>query len=398
MSSRYTQTSYSSQVTSVLPIQNGATATARGPVGESTVTVPPATGIISNVTSVGAIESRNGTRRAAAWVWAGATGAAKSSVRVRFPTMNAMRLVPVALTAAAALFARPAATQDVRRQYVELHMGMALRIVVYAPDDATARRAARAAYARVAELEDVMSDYRPASEVRRLAAQAGETVRVSDDLFVVLARALDLWRRSEGAFDVTVGPFVELWRTARRTGRLPPRAALDSAARRVGSDKVHLDSAARTVRLDVPGMRLDLGGIAKGYILDRALDALRAQGVARALLEAGGDIVLGEAPPRGRRGWRIAIAAGDTVLHNCAVSTSGDTEQFVIIGGVRYSHVLGPRPGIGLPGRRGATVVAPDGVTADGLATALTVLDDERGARLLHSFPQAAARLRRHSL
>src|SRR5437763_3156420 len=132
MSSRYTQTSYSSQVTSVLPIQNGATATARGPVGESTVTVPPATGIISNVTRVGAIESRNGTSRAAAWPTAGATGAAKSSVRVRFPTMNAMRLIPVTLAAAAAaaLFARPAATQDVRRQYVELHMGMAVRIVV----------------------------------------------------------------------------------------------------------------------------------------------------------------------------------------------------------------------------------------------------------------------------
>jgi len=311
--------------------------------------------------------------------------------------MNAMRLVPLALTAAAALFARPAATQDVRRQYVELHMGMAVRIIVYAPDDATARRAARAAYARIAELENVMSDYRPESEVRRLAARAGEPVRVSDDLFVVLARAVDLWRRSEGAFDVTVGPFVELWRTARRTGALPLRAALDSAARRVGSDKVHLDSVARTVRLDTPGMRIDLGGIAKGYILDRALDALRVQGVTRALLEAGGDIVLGDPPP-GRRGWRIAIAAGDTILANRAVSTSGDTEQFVIIGGVRYSHVIDPRTGMGLTSRREATVVAPDGVTADGLATALTLVDDARGARLLQSFPQAVARVRRHSL
>src|ERR1051325_2613473 len=138
-----------------------------------------------------------------------------------------------------------------------------------------------------------------------------------------------------------VGPFVELWRAARRTGRLPPRAALDSAAGRVGSDKVHLDSVSRTVRLDVPGMRIDLGGIAKGYILDRALDALRAQGGTRALLRAGGDIVLGDAPP-GRPGWRIALpqGEGDTVLANRAVSTSGDTEQFVIIGGVRYSHVI----------------------------------------------------------
>src|SRR2546423_12234781 len=195
-------------------------------------------------------------------------------------------------------------------------MGMAVRIVVYAPDDATARRAARAAYARMAELEDVMSDYRAESEVRRLAARAGETVRVSDDLFVVLDRALDLWRRSEGAFDVTVGPFVELWRTARRTGRLPPRAALDSAARRVGSDKVHLDSVARTVRLDAPGMRIDLGGIAKGYILDRALDALRAQGVTRALLEAGGGNALGAAPPRRGGGGLRAPRGGTNPRHS----------------------------------------------------------------------------------
>ena len=244
-----------------------------------------------------------------------------------------------------------------------------------------------------------MSDYRPESEVRRLAARAGEAVRVSDDLFVVLARSVDLWGRSDGAFDATVGPFVELWRAARRTGRLPPRAALDSAARRVGSDKVHLDSVSRTVRLDVPGMRIDLGGIAKGYILDRALDVLRAQGVTRALLEAGGDIVLGDAPP-GRPGWRIAMpqGEGDTVLANRAVSTSGDTEQFVIIGGVRYSHVIDPRTGMGSTSRRGAIVVAPDGVTADGLATALTLLDDECGARLLRSFPRATARVRRHSL
>jgi thiamine biosynthesis lipoprotein len=309
--------------------------------------------------------------------------------------MGSVRLIWAALTAAA-LCARPAGAQDVRRQYAELHMGMAVRIVLYAPDDATARRAARAAYARMAELEDVMSDYRPESEVRRLAARPGAAVRVSDDLFVVLARAVDLWRRSEGVFDVTVGPFVELWRVARRTARLPPRAALAAAARRVGSDKVHLDSVARTVRLDVPGMRIDLGGIAKGYILDRALDALRAQGVTRALLEAGGDIVLGDAPPA-RPGWRIATFAGDTVLADGAVSTSGDTEQFVIIGGVRYSHVIDPRTGMGLTSRREATVVAPDGVTADGLATALTLLDDERGDRLLRSFPRAAAHMRPHS-
>jgi thiamine biosynthesis lipoprotein len=223
---------------------------------------------------------------------------------------------------------------------------------------------------------------------------------VSGDLFAVVARALDLWRRSRGAFDPTVGPFTELWRASRRTGRLPGRAELDSAALRVGSEKVHLDSAAHTVRLAVPGMRLDLGGIAKGYILDQALAELRRHGVTRALLEAGGDIVAGDPPP-GLPGWRVAVPEGGravrasaAALANAAVATSGDTEQFVLIEGVRYSHVIDPQTGLGLTTRRQATVVAEDGVTADGLATALVVLDAERGAALLRAFPQVVAEVR----
>jgi FAD:protein FMN transferase len=198
----------------------------------------------------------------------------------------------------------------------------------------------------------------------------------------------------EGAFDPTVGPFVELWRVARRTGKLPDRAALDSAAARVGWRHVHLDSAARAARLDVAGMRIDLGGIAKGYILDQARAELGRQGLRRVLLQAGGDISTGDPPP-GRAGWRVAGVPGGSTLANAAVSTSGDTEQFVIIGGVRYSHVLDPRTGVGLTSRRQATVVAPDGATADALATALTVLDDDAGAALLKTFPTVTASVRR---
>jgi len=286
------------------------------------------------------------------------------------------------------------ATQEVRREYIELHMGVAVRVVVYAPDDGSARRAARAAYARIAELEEIMSDYRPQSEVRRLAGRVGTDVPVSEPLYDVLARALELARLSEGAFDPTVGPFVELWRVARRTGRLPERAALDSAAARVGWRHVHLDSAARAARLDVAGMRIDLGGIAKGYILDQARAELGRQGLRRVLLQAGGDISAGDPPP-GRAGWRVAGVPGGSTLANAAASTSGDTEQFVIIGGVRYSHVVDPRTGVGLTSRRQATVVALDGATADGLATALTVLDDEAGAALLKTFPTVTAKVRR---
>jgi thiamine biosynthesis lipoprotein len=168
----------------------------------------------------------------------------------------------------------------------------------------------------------------------------------------------------------------------------------------VGAEHVHLDSAARSVRLDLPGMRVDLGGIAKGYILDRALAELRRRGVTRALLEAGGDIVLGD-PPRGLAGWRVAIPGASAALQaradtlaNAAVATSGDTEQFVIIDGIRYSHVIDPRTGLGLTTRRQAAVVAPDGLTADPLATALVVLDDATAATLLRAYPQVVAEVR----
>src|SRR2546430_7466813 len=143
--------------------------------------------------------------------------------------MRRWLLVTVAALVCSAGGAR---AQEVRREFAELHMGVAVRIELYAPADAAARVAARAAYTRIAELEDVMSDYRPQSEVRRLAEQPGIAVPVSEPLFAVLTRALALARQSDGAFDITVGPFVALWRSARRTGRLPNRAQLDSAARR----------------------------------------------------------------------------------------------------------------------------------------------------------------------
>ena len=246
-----------------------------------------------------------------------------------------------------------------------------------------------------------MSDYRAESEVRRLAERPDAAVPVSEPLFVVLTRALELARLSDGAFDPTVGPFVALWRRARRTGRLPSRAELDAAARRVGWRKVRADSVTRSIRLDTAGMGLDLGGIAKGYILDQALLVLGRHGVTRALIQAGGDIVVGDPPP-GRAGWRVAVPGGGEAvrgragaLAHAALSLSGDTEQYVIVAGVRYSHVVDPRTGVGLTSRRQAAVVAEDGLTADGLATALTVLDDARGAELLHAYPGVVAEVRR---
>jgi thiamine biosynthesis lipoprotein len=287
-----------------------------------------------------------------------------------------------------------------RYEYRRIEMGVETRIVLYAPDEATAVSAARAAFERIAELDSLMSDYRSDSELTRLSARAGgPPVRVSEDLFAVLSLAQEMARLSGGAFDVTAGPIVVLWRGARRTGELPDPAELRAALARSGWRNLRLDSAARTARLLVPGMRLDLGGIAKGYAAQEAIETLRAHGVGRALVVMGGDMVASGAPP-GQDGWRVRVASAPpddppVELANAALSSSGDTEPFVVIGGVRYSHVVDPRTGQALRSHAAATVRAPDGATADALSTLLTVLEPDRGRALLaRRFPCVRAVIR----
>jgi thiamine biosynthesis lipoprotein len=299
--------------------------------------------------------------------------------------------------AAPLFFAAPAAAQ-VRHEYREVHMGMPVRIVLYAASDSSARVSARAAFARIAQLDADLSDYRPDSELHRIEAQAGDWVPVKTSTFVVLARALEVARKSDGAFDPTVAPLVALWRNARQTQTLPRRAALDSARALVSYPNLEFDSARSAFRLTRVGMRLDLGGIAKGFILQEALGILQRLGISQALLEAGGDIVVGARPP-GQPGWRVDVPGADPqfsararTLEHAALATSGPAHQFVEVNGVRYSHVVDPRTGLGLTNALTAHVIARDGAIADALATALTVLpNDEARRALLARFPGAAA-------
>jgi thiamine biosynthesis lipoprotein len=312
----------------------------------------------------------------------------------------ALLITVIAIVPGVALPIEPLPAQSVRREFTELHMGVAVRIVLYAPNDSTAREAARAAFARIAALEAIMSDYRPASELRRLSGAApGRPIAISAEMCDVLRRALEIARASGGGFDPTIGPLVALWRDTRRTGALPAADELAPARSRVGWRRVHLDGSACTVALE-PGTQLDLGGIAKGYIVDQALATLAERGVGSALIEAGGDIVVGDAPP-GTRGWRIAVPHADPSLAtraaslvNAAISTSGDSEQFVEIGGRRYSHIIDPRTGVGTTAGTLATVIARDGATADALATALAVLGPSGSAELIGRHPSAIAAVR----
>ena len=291
-------------------------------------------------------------------------------------------------------------TELKRFTFSEPHMGTKFGITLYAADEASARKAAKEAFARVSHLNGIMSDYLPASELMRLCAQAGgPPVKVSRELFAVLERARRVSEQSEGAFDVTVGPVVRLWRRARKTLRLPDAKKLKEARALVGWKSMRLDARARTVKLDKKGMLLDLGGIAKGYAADEMLKVLRKHGLGRGLVAAGGDLRLGDPPP-GKKGWTVAILPVDKgekprklILANAAVSTSGDAEQFVEIDGTRYSHIVDPRTGVGLVGRMSATVVARDGITADSLTKAVAILGAKKGFAVLGKYKGASGRL-----
>lgn len=279
-------------------------------------------------------------------------------------------------------------------------------MVVYAQAEAHALKACRAAYHRLSELDAKMSDYRPDSELMQLCQRAvGRWVCVSRELFYVLWRAQKLASQTDGAFDITVGPLVRLWREARRTGRLPDAATLSEAKARVGWRKLELSLQRHAARLATAGMQLDLGGIAKGYACDEALHTLKRFGIRHALVQMGGDLVVGEAPPN-QHGWRIEMpsltelgqpasssspqATRIVSLSRCALSVSGSTEQYVEIEGKRYAHLIDPRTGLGLTRLTLAIVQAPDGITADSLATAACILGPEEVHRLKMLYPRAA--------
>ena len=290
--------------------------------------------------------------------------------------------------------ARPA-----RFEFAETHMGSEFKIVLYTADGSIARSASREAFARIAALDATLSDYQPESELMRLCDRAGQgPVAVSADLFDVLDRSRRMFERSDGAFDATVGPVVRLWRRARRDRKMPAPDRLAQAQALVGSDRLRLDPAARTVELLKPGMKLDLGGIAKGYACDRALEVLARHGISRALVAGAGDIAV-SGPPPDAPGWSIGIGPLESPgsaprrflsVKNAAVSTSGDAERFVEIDGMRYSHIVDPRTGLGVIDRSSVTIVARDGATADSLATAVYVLGPRRGLPLVEATEGAA--------
>ena len=271
------------------------------------------------------------------------------------------------------------AQEAVETTVSQFHMGMMVHMTVSAPDVAGAREACRTAFLRVLELNRVFSDYEPESELSRLCRRAGEgPVPISAELFTVLETAQAVAAASGGRFDVTAAPVIRLWRAARKTGVPPDPAALAEARTRVGWTNLVLRARERTAELTRPGMRLDLGAVAKGYIADQALAHLRQRGFPSARVEAGGEMICGDAPA-GRDGWAVEAPhpdVGPLALANAAVSMSGDASQHLDRDGVRHSHVVDPLTGRALTNRITCVVVADQGLWSDPLATLGSLLPE----------------------
>ena len=269
----------------------------------------------------------------------------------------------------------------------QLVMGTVLTVVVDHDDEAAAQAASSAVFAEVRRLEAVLSERDPASELNRWAEAAGAAeAPLSKELDAVLAAALRLHEESSGAHDAGAAPLVRAWRAAEAAGREPAREELRAAREASGLRHVQRSPGGGAARLAHPQARLDFGGLAKGHALDRAAARLRAMGVERALLDFGGQILALEAP-RGRSGW--TVEACDALglpralsVANLSLAVSADDERGLVVDGRRHSHIIDPRSGSPVVGRRATLVAASTALEADGWSTALHVLGAEGLERL----------------
>jgi thiamine biosynthesis lipoprotein len=248
-------------------------------------------------------------------------------------------------------------------------MGTTYTVVLYGEDRFALDAAVDAAFEETGRLDELLSNYRPESEWSRLNREAASRpVEVSKELFDLLSQCLEYSRRSEGSFDITVGPLMQLWGFFRGSGRVPHRAEIRAVQARVGYRHIQLDPARRTVRFTRAGVNLDPGGIGKGYAVDRMVEILRRQGVTSGFITAGRSSMFGLGTPPGEpRGWRVEIphprrrgvAVAELFLKNESMATSGTSERFFVAGGATYSHIMDPRTGKPAQGMLSVSVVAP---------------------------------------
>jgi FAD:protein FMN transferase len=274
-------------------------------------------------------------------------------------------------------------------------MGCVYTIVVYGRETALLREAAAAALDEVDRIDRLMSHYKNDSELSRVNREAAKApVKVDPELFDFIAECLRYSRESEGAFDITVGPLMKAWGFFRGEGRMPNEAELAQARNRVGYQHVILNQKDGTIFFDIAGVEIDLGGIAKGYAVDRAVAELKRHGVTSALLSAGGSTIYALGAPPGKPAWEIEVQdpvernkiATRVRLKDQALSVSGSYEKFFELNGARYSHVMDPRTGRPVQGVLSVAVITDDGTSGDALDNVFYVFGAERGRTWLSTF------------
>jgi len=268
-------------------------------------------------------------------------------------------------------------------------------ITVYGENAEAVRQAAEKAMAAIDLVDRLMNQFDPASELSAINNEASSRpVAMSRQLRRVLEISARMWKTTDGAFDVTVGPAMDLWKNASASGRLPTEEELKTVTERIGFQNLAFDGD--TVSFRRPGVEITLGGIAKGYAVDCAVEALQASGVTRAIVDAGGDLRTLGLPPD-RDAWIVGVrdpAAPDSLLTrvriaDAAIATSGDYERFFEVAGKRFSHFIDPTTAEPVERLMSATVIAGDAATADALATALCVMGPDKGLGLIESLDDA---------
>lgn len=271
-----------------------------------------------------------------------------------------------------------------------MHMGTLVTVTGVAPTDSQSQKAVAAAFREIHRLEELLSTWIPASELSRVNAAAGrDAIAVSPETFELLARSMDIAELTEGGFNIAVGPAVEAWSVTERM-RIPDKDELDRLKAFVDPAQIRLDGRARTVFLLKQGMRIDVGGIGKGFAADRAVAVMQAAGATAGVVALSGDIkTFGRFPGGARFQFGIRHPRNEGAIlatldmEDEAISTAGDYERFFERDGVRYHHILDPATLE--PARRcqSVTVIASEGTLADGLDTGLFVMGPERGMALV---------------
>lgn len=281
-------------------------------------------------------------------------------------------------------------------QRTELLMDTVVTIKYYDPAD---EEAVEAAFTEMQRIEKLMSAHLPGSEVSRINASPGTPVAVSPETFQVIEESLRYAQLTDGVFDVSIGSLVELWSIMDGDDYVPAPSEIRQARALVDYRAVELNPKEWTVTLRRPGMRLDLGGVAKGYAIDRVRQILEEYGVKAALVDAGGDVWAVGMRPDGKE-FRIGIrhprepqsVVAVIMARDISIVTSGDYQRYFIKGGVRYHHIIDPRTG--MPANSGVisvTIVSPSGMEGDILSTAVFILGKEAGLELIESLPGVEA-------